>query len=331
MEANEITNDETQQDTSIPQFEQELTQTEGAIDGSFEEALGLPYREEVAPVADTPKAGVETMRPPEGVPVVDNTQPIPQQAPNNEEVRFQYWQSEAAKLKSQLDGVQQYMPMVDYLRSNPEAVANIQAKPGPTPEEEGFPEAPVRPKQPNGFTREEAMNDPASDSAKHLSELEEWRDTMTQYNQLSSQYQVAKMQEVYDQKISDLQKVNLHRDNVVREEQAMQQAKHYVASNYDLGENLDGFITEMNDDASINMDDLVGYYKYKHGLANPNQAVQQTARPPNAPSRAFQQVQRAQSVPQPMGVIAGQGNVQKTTGDSLMDSLIFEDNTKNIL
>ena len=65
----------------------------------------------------------------------------------------------------------------------------------------------------------------------------------------------------------------------------MNEVKNYVATNYDLGDRLDDFLTTMNDPNSINMDDLVGYYKYKNGLgssAKPNATAQ--------PSSTFNQL-----------------------------------------
>jgi hypothetical protein len=337
MEANEITNDDTQPQADIPEFERAM-QTPEASDGSFEEALGLPYQPEVAVPHSATTQQMEQQaqqvqqQPSNGVPEIDNTA----NRPPNDEVRYEYWQSEATKLQNQLKEVEEYKPMVDYLRNNPEAAQSLQAKPEPEPAQETFPDPPARPQQPHGFSRDEAMADGNSDSAKYLHEVDEWRDTMTQYNQLSSQYQVAQMQEVYDQKISDLEKINLQRSDAAREQQTLNNARDYVTQNYDLGDKVEDFISEMGNDSSINMDDLVGYYKYKHGMAAtqvPNQQAPNQAQPP-APSRAFNQVKRAQSVPSPMNVISGQTEGAPQPGDigrGLMESLINDDKSTNIL
>ena len=52
----------------------------------------------------------------------------------------------------------------------------------------------------------------------------------------------------------------------------------------------------MSNPSSINMDDLVGYYKYKNGIMGETPQNVQA-------SPQFQQTQRAQQVPSPMGVI----------------------------
>jgi hypothetical protein len=331
MEANEFTND-TQPQQDVPEFEKELDQTLPVNDGSFEEALGLPYDQEVARAESVRSEQMKLAQEPTEV---APPQPTPtQENPDNESVRSSYWQSQADQLRNQLNEVQQYMPMVDYLRSNPQAVQNIQGQPAqpqaeaPTQEEE-FPAPPAKPEMPRGYSREEAYSDPSSESAKYLDEVEQWRDTMTQYNQLSSQYQVAKVQEMYDQKIDGLEKINLQRENAIREQNAMNNARQYVAANYDLGDKLDDFITEMSDDNSINMDDLVGYFKYKNGMMNTPQA--QNAPTPPPPSRAFNQTRRAQAVPTPMNVQSGQTNQPKDPVVGFMDELISGDGSKDIL
>ena len=330
MEANEFTNDTQNQD--VPEFEKELNQTSSFDDGSFEEALGLPYEKQEAEAQSVRSQQMEIAKQ-ESTEVAPPQPNVNEDNPDNESVRSSYWQSQADQLKNKLKDVEEYMPMVDYLRNNPEAVQNISGKNTPPAEaqkqEEDFPAPPEKPVMPRTYSREEAYSDPSSESAKYLDEVEQWRDTMTQYNQLSAQYQVAKVQEMYDQKIEGLEKVNAEREKTVKEQQAMNEAREYVAANYDLGDKLDQFVTEMSSTDSINMDDLVGYFKYKHGIASEPQT--QNAPTPPPPSRAFNQAKRAQSVPTPMNVQSGQTNQQKDPVQGFMDELISGDSSKNIL
>ena len=316
-----------------PEFEQEIVDTQESLknaDNSFEETMGLP-------VLPNNQENQEVNKSPETV----TTAPAPDLTPNevnpedNEQVRYQYWQSEAAKLKNQLDEVKEYAPMVDYLRANPEAVQSITpggkapAEAAPTSQEqEEFPPPPAKPEQPRGFSRDEALTDPNSDSAVYLDTVEKWRDDMMQYNQLASQYEIATMRESYNEKLEKLEKVEQDRQNVAKQQQEMTNVRQYVSTNYDLGENVDDFITTMNDPKSINMDDLVGYYKWKKGVANVQQATPQT---PIPASNSFRQVQRAQSVPQPMGVQPAQSNVPTNSDDNFMNAIVNSDNNTNIL
>lgn len=180
MEANPDMAPET---TDVPELEQGLVQdTQNNSDIQFNDIIGVPTPEP----AETPQN--------DGTPQpVQDAEPTPQpdfssnevETQGNDNVRYEYWQSQAAKLKNQLDEVKEYQPMVDYLRSNPEAVQSITpggqtpAEAAPTSQaQEEFPPPPAKPEQPRGFSREEAYTDPSSDSAKYIDEVDKWRDDM---------------------------------------------------------------------------------------------------------------------------------------------------------
>jgi len=326
MEANE----QSVTPENIPAMEQDIldTQAINANDtGEWEQAMGLPIRDGSAPeVQDNP------IQPPQVQPQIP-TQNQVTPTTDNDNVRYEYWQSEAAKLKNQLSEVQQYMPMVDYLRTNPEAVQSITpggktpAEAAPTSQEqEEFPPPPAKPEQPQGFSREEAFTDANSASAKYLDSVDRWRDDMQTYGNLSSQYEIATMRESYNKKLDGLEKVEVERNARSQEAQEMSNVRNYVSSNYNLGTNLDDFITTMNDPKSINMDDLVGYYQYKNGTQG-----NVPAQPMQTASSNFRQIQRAQSVPQPMGVQPAQSNAPSAPGEGFMDAILGSDNKSNIL
>tara|TARA_R100001443_G_scaffold26102_1_gene39271 strand:- start:3133 stop:4131 length:999 start_codon:yes stop_codon:yes gene_type:complete len=332
MEANENMAPENQA-PEAPAFEQDIMDTQEALntaDNSFEQAMGLPMPPETR--APQPEDTTGPAQPPVQQDFTQNEV----QPETNDQVRYQYWQSEAAKLKNQLDEVKEYAPMVDYLRANPEAVQSITpggkpAEAAPTSQEqEEFPPPPVKPEQPRGFSREEAMNDSNSESAQYLDSVDSWRDDMMQYNSLANQYEVAKLRESYSDKIKGLEEVNKQREVAVQQAQEMNNVRNYVNQKYDLGDNVDDFINTMNDPKSINMDDLVGYYKYKNGMATNNTGTIQkpTITPP---SKSFKQVQRAQSVPAPMGVQPAQSNAPSDPTDNFMDAIVKSNNNTNIL
>ena len=337
MEANK------QNVNSTPDFEQEIEDTgvqNENTDFTFEQEMGLPTQENNAPPPARGTVPEEQVAPPQAPPQdFSQNEVAPEQT--NEKVRYEYWQSQAAQMKNQLDAVKEYMPMVDYLRNNPKAVANLtpngQAPDGQVPEgqqpqsgqKEEFPPPPEKPQQPAGFSREEAFSDPKSESAIYLDSIEKWRDDSQMYNQLASQYEIATMRESYNKKIDGLEKVELERKHAEQTYREMQNVRSFVGQKYNLGENLDDFINTMNDPKSINMDDLVGYYQYKNGRVPAPQAVPQT-RP--QPSQAFRQTQRAQSVPRPMGVQpAANPATAKSGSKSFMDALITDNNKHNIL
>ncbi|QDP45752.1 MAG: hypothetical protein Unbinned5179contig1000_39 [Prokaryotic dsDNA virus sp.] len=331
MEANE------QNVNEAPEFEKQIeeTRTENeSADFTFEQELGLPTQENNTSPPARNTVPEEQVAPPQATQQDFSKNEV---APDktNDEVRYQYWQSQAAQMKNQLDTVKEYMPMVDYLRNNPEAVQNItpgakppaQSAPPSEQQQEEFPPPPEKPQQPAGFSREEAFSDPRSESAQYLDSVDKWRDDMQMYNQLASQYEIATMRESYNKKISGLEKIELQRKQAQRQQQEMANVRSFVKNKYDLGENLDDFIATMNDPKSINMDDLVGYYNYKRG-----QGSVQSAPAMAQPSQTFAQTQRAQSVPRPMGVQPASNPATANTGSkSFMDALITDDNKHNIL
>ena len=350
MEANEQVTQGTPQEEqapvspSIPEMERDILETPHEQD-PFAELIGgdsggihgVPAEEEqLNQPGITPEPEVAQQTP----------QPTPiETPPTNDEIRYNYWQSEAAKaqnenqaLKDQIAKVQQHMPAIEALNQNPQIAQQIleaqQAQPGQTPDQGGFPQPPVKPEKPSYFNREEAYSDPRSESAQYLDSMEQWRDDMLSYNQMENQYQVAQVQETYDKKIQELEKVELQRRAHAQKEAKDREIREYVGNNYGLGDNLDGFIKEMGDPRSVNMQDLVGYYKYKHGIADipTEQVVNQVATPVSSaqPSQDFNQIKRAQSVPTPMGVQTASQNTSTSPDDGFMDSLISTDKSNNI-
>jgi hypothetical protein len=330
-----------QEQPVIPEMEQEAIDTRAERDDQdfrFEQDLGLPIPQDGAPQPPQPGSNAvlgneQPAQPAAPAPNFSQNEVAPNQ--DNDQVRYEYWQSQAAQMKNQLDAVKEYMPMVDYLRTNPEAVQNI--TPGGQPpadapksqEPEEFPPPPEKPEQPRGFSREEAMGDPSSESAIYLDTVEKWRDDMQTYNQLASQYEIAKMRENYDEKVSALEKQEQVRNAKAAEIEEMGRIRSYVGQRYNLGDKLDDFINTMNDPKSINMDDLVGYYQYKNGVGQ--QQAPPVQQPPKQASNNFRQTQRAQSVPRPMGVQPAQNPQTASSDNDFMSSIIKDNNNKSFL
>ena len=122
------------------------------------------------------EANTETAPETTGQPEVSNQETTEQPVQNNnDENRYQYWQSQADKYKNELESIKQQQA----------APAQPEAPVQPAePAVEEFPAAPPKPQQPRTFNREEAYSDPNSESARYLDELEGWRDDINEYNSL---------------------------------------------------------------------------------------------------------------------------------------------------
>tara|TARA_R110002110_G_scaffold26614_7_gene97627 strand:- start:403 stop:1335 length:933 start_codon:yes stop_codon:yes gene_type:complete len=256
--------------------------------------------------------------PDSGQPLVNN-QESSSPAPANDDTRFQYWQSQADKYKNELETLKQ-------TQVQPQ-VQPQQAQQAQVPQEESFPEAPDRPLQPHAFNREEAYSDASSESARYLNELDDWRDDMSEYNSIKSQYQTALVEE-------KLNNIQAERQNDIKRQQANMQAKKqeqeitsHVRGNYGMNETeAADFVNRMSDPSSITVDNLVQLYRMQQGNAAPQQNPA-----PAQPSSAFTQTQNAQQVPSPMGVMPS-GNVNndgKSMEDRMMDTMIGNFDSKN--
>jgi hypothetical protein len=297
-----------------PQVEQQPTDTptdQGSFEDLFNDYEVTPnqaafgeteaFTDEVAPV-ETPEVGAEEQTP-----------------EDNEQVRSTYWQSQADKLRNELEAKDNYIRNLQ--QQSREATPTTEVK--EEPKEEFFPAPPGRPNKPRNFSREEAFSDARSESGQYMDDLEEWRDQMGEYNRLHSQWQIAKMQETQQEYQEEVKQADLKRQAIDNQTRETQQILGHVTEKYGMSqEEANDFMQKMSDPNSISMDNLVELYKMQKGIA--------PAQPPvNTPSQEFTQVQRAQSVPRPMGISTGvnsQTSQQTDPVDELADWMI---NTHN--
>ena len=266
---------------------------------------------------NNPVESQEKQETPQGQPV-ENTQSGNQV---NDEARYQYWQSQADKLKNENDRLKSAVVQQQTVQEQ-QVPANVPAEPAI----DDFPTAPEKPQKPRSFNREEAYADPQSESARYLDEVEDWRDNMNQYSSLKSQYQTA----IVEEKLNTIQqqKVDEAKRYEARNQQAVQESKirEHVMVNYGMNATeARDFMTKMSNPKSINIDNLVQLYRMQGaGTAN-----QQTTSP--QPSDSFQQIQNAQQVPSPMGVMpSGQSaNDGRSMEDKMIDTMIGNFNSKN--
>jgi hypothetical protein len=277
---------------------------ENSVDDIFTPGFGQteePVQEEA--VETTPEVNYET----------------PQ---DNEEVRYQYWQSEADKAKNENEQLKKTVEILQQTiqkpaESQPEEISS-------EPEIEPFRDAPQRPNKPAGFNRAEAIDDPNSASAQYLDAIDSYRDEMDIYNADKLEYE------------SNL--INIEREALIEEQKRQKDAfeaeqrnqeqvsniSQQLKSQYNANDDeVNDFIQKMSDPESLNIENLWRLYQMDKGKV-PEQPVAQ-------PSPQFNQVQRAQSVPAPMGVQSS-ANMQQTgksASDLIMDDLISDYESKN--
>ena len=249
---------------------------------------------------------------------VSTAAPVPNEA--NDERRYQYWQSEADKTKNENEALKQQLQQTQAMQAQmfQQQQAAQQQAPVSEPQAEQFPLPPERPAKPAGFNRGEAFDDPNSPSARYLDEVEAWRDNMTEYTQIKSEYESAIVKE-------KVQAQEARRVENIKRAQAQQQVNsqvnqiyNQVQGEYGLNpEQAKSFVNDMSKPDSLSMDNLVELWRIKNGSGVGINTQ------PAQPSEAFTQQQRAQQVASPMGVLPAQQseNTQRTE-DSIMDSMI---------
>jgi hypothetical protein len=194
-------------------------------------------------------------------------------------------------------------------------------------EEEPFPEPPAKPARPHNFNRQEAYEDSSSESARYLDSVEEWRDNMDEYNSLKAQYETALVRERLDGIQEERDAAVRQREAQIQQSRQLQQIDNLMQGSYGMSANESkDFITKMSDPKSITVDNLVKLYRLEQGQGAP--APANTGQPAQ-PSSTFQQAQRAQQVPQPMGVQPTAGNHQAPAEDQIMDKMISDFKDKN--
>ena len=252
---------------------------------------------------------------PQAAPLKETAKPLESK---NDDTRYQYWQSQAAKRDNELRKTQAQLHQMQ------QQVQAVTAQQQEEPVEE-FPPPPEKPEKPRNFNRQEAYEDSSSESARYLDEVDEWRDNMDEYNQLRNQYDNALVQEQLN--AQEEQRVRALRAREAQQQQArqLQGVHNMVQEKYGMtAEEGQHFIQTMSDPKSITVDNLVQLYRLQNG----GQAAPQQGQPAQ-PSAAFQQTQRAQQVPQPMGVQPTAGNTQQPAEDAIMDNMISDFKSKN--
>lgn len=231
----------------------------------------------------------------------------------NDERRYQYWQSQADKVKNENIALQTKLAT---MQPQPPLAQQAQA-PAQEVESQEFPSPPDRPERPMGFNRAEAMEDPNSSSAQYLDKVESWRDKMTEYSSMKSEYNNAVLQERLDaeqnRRVEEVQRAQAQQAQNAQMNQIYEQVQgHHGLSN----EEAKSFMNDMSKPDSLNIDNLVELWRIKNGSGSSVNAQ------PAQPSDAFNQQARAQQIASPMGVLPSQQPNQVSPEESIMDSMI---------
>ena len=270
----------------------------------------------VAEAFDDAEQVEQAIAEPESVPAVE---PSVEVTPDNDEVRYQYWQSQADKMRNERDQLQQQFNQV----ATQQATQEVQPEPEVEAEPD-FPAPPEKPQKPYNFSMDEAIADSSSESAKFVQAEQGWRDEMDEYKNLQFEYQMAMMQDEREKLRTDRQADIQRRDAETKQAEQLNGIRSQVMDQYKVDSQVaDDFVRVMSDPSSISLDNLWKIYASDKGYSSP-----QT--PANKPSGEFQQVKRAQQIPPSMGVMPSQtGQNEDSIEDKIIDSMITDYNKQN--
>jgi hypothetical protein len=238
--------------------------------------------------------------------------------PKEDTNRYEYWQSQADKAKSELSGLREELdyyrnsmaPVEQMLRQNPEVLDSLEAKlsngqpAGQTPMgvQQTSLKEPTEPEKPVHYNEVDAYNDPQSDSFKYRVAKEDYRDKYLGYLKGVDAQRQSEMQQAYQQQMAQQQ-----------QEAIRQQAYSHAVNNYGWDNQKAGeFIQWASAPDNLSMDNLAKLFELR---TNTNPVVQQK-------TQEMQNQAQRLSVPKDPSVITGKSEQPRTDEQQFSDALL---------
>ena len=243
---------------------------------------------------------------------------------DNDTVRYQYWQSEADKARNELEALKK---QVAEQPQKQEAAQQEESY-------ESFPPPPSKPSKPGGFSREEAWSDPSSASAKYLDEVDQWRDSMDEYNSLKQDYNVAVINEEREKLVRERQDIQRKQAEKEAYDKNVTMIGDHLAKTYNASaEEIKDFVNVMDKPESVTVDNLFQLYRMRQNgtvQGQPEGGTIEQAESSTPSQESFDQMKRAQQVPSPMGVLpSANKSTSSSPEETVMDSMISEYKSRN--
>ena len=238
--------------------------------------------------------------------------------PKEDTNRYEYWQSQADKAKSELSGLREELdyyrnsmaPVEQMLRQNPEVLDSLEAKlsngqpAGQTPMgvQQTSLKEPTEPEKPVNYNEVDAYNDPESKSFQYRIAKENYRDEYLNYLKGVDAQRQSEMQQAYQQQMAQQQ-----------QEAIRQQAYSHAVNNYGWDNQKAGeFIQWASAPDNLSMDNLAKLFELR---TNTNPVVQQK-------TQEMQNQAQRLSVPKDPSVITGKSEQPITEEQSFSDALL---------
>ena len=231
----------------------------------------------------------------------------PEQAPAKEDSsRFEYWQSQADKVRSELSNAQQEL---DYYRSlaqqQQSTVSN--GNPNGQPQQEmgvqqNSLQAPVKPTKPVNYNEVDAYNDPESTSFKFRLEKERYQDDYMGFLEQKDEVRESEMRAQYEQAYAQ-QQTNLVKNN----------AMSHAMGGYGFDQTKAGdFVNWASNPNNVTVDHLIKLYMMKDA---PDARVEQKR-------QEMKKSQEVLAIPRSAAVETGASEAPRNDEDLFNDGLL---------
>lgn len=238
---------------------------------------------------------------------IANQQPA-QETPENtgdEQNRYQYWQSRYDQKASEFDSMSEKIaryekvaPIAEYIQENPDVLKNVARSlsgDAPTvPSQEKSQESlkkPERPTKPTNYDATEAYMDQDSSSFKYRAELDNYRDSMIDYQE---NLETARIEQLRQQELQIQQKQEEY-----QQAQAVDGMKSRLVNEFGYaGDKADEFLSFYSSPDSITLDNLVQLDKFRNSPSQQEVATQQKV-------QAMNNQKQRMKVPTPTAIQTG--------------------------
>ena len=234
---------------------------------------------------------------------------------NTDEQRYQYWQSrydqkasEFDEMSKKLNEFENIAPIAEYIQSNPDVLKNVASSlSGDTPtvpsQEKSMelPQKPIRPTKPTNYDATEAVMDADSDSYKYRVSMEDFRDSMIDYQE---QREIVAMEQLKAKEAEIAQ-----RQAQYQAEQNKNAMLSQLVNDYGYTpDKAQDFVQYYSSPESITLDNLVNLDKMRSAPSQQEVATRQKAQ--SMASRS-----EMAKVPAPAGIASGQAEPEYSDED----------------
>lgn len=220
----------------------------------------------------------------------------------DDQTRFEYWQSQADKAKSELNALRQE---VDYYRTQEQNTGLSNGQPQAYPEQglqEPSLKEPSEPERPVSYNEIDAYSDPDSESFRYRLARDKYRDDYMSFLKDKDQIREQQMQEAYEYEMQT------QRDNMMRT-----QAQSHAVNAYGWETNkANEFVQWASNPDNLTLDNLAKLFELR---SNPNPVVQQK-------TQQMQNQAERLAVPKTAVVQAGKAEQPRTEEQLFSDALL---------